>query len=82
MAGVYINPHYCLINKKNCSYIVSATTPIHENGEGISGFVGMLPPMIGYILYNIEGGDLEKAEKEVAEIIVKKKWFANYTNGT
>lgn len=68
MAGVYINPHYCLINKKNCSYIVSATTPIHENGEGISGFVGMLPPMIGYILYNIEGGDLEKAEKEVAEI--------------
>lgn len=68
MTGVYINPRYCLINKKNCSYIVSATTPIHKDGEGMSGFVGMLPPMIGFILYNIECDDLEVAEKKIADI--------------
>lgn len=69
MSSIYINPHYFLVNTKECSYILSKAVSIHEEGKGISGFVGILPPMIGYILYNIDGNDLEQAEKQIADKI-------------
>lgn len=69
MSSIYINPQYFLINTKECSYILSKAVPTHEEGKGISGFIGILPPMIGYILYNIDGNDLEQAKKQIADKI-------------
>lgn len=67
MLSIYINPQYFLVNTKECSYILSKAASIHEVGKGISGFIGILPPMIGYILYNIDGNDLEQTEKQISE---------------
>lgn len=67
MSRVYINPQYFLINTKECSYIVSKATFVHEERKGISGFIGILPPMVGYILYNIDGKNLELAESQISD---------------